>query len=36
MKASKFSDGQKSFILKQGSDGILAPMVSKVGVTRRG
>lgn len=36
MKASKFSDAQKAFILKQGADGVpVAEICSKAGISRR-
>ena len=35
MKASKFSDAQKAFILKQGSDGVpVADICRKAGMSR--
>jgi hypothetical protein len=36
MKASKFSDAQKAFILKQGNDGVpvLQPITNRVRVVR--
>jgi putative transposase len=35
MKASKFSDAQKAFILKQGNDGVpVAEICRKAGISR--
>ncbi len=35
MKASKFSDGQKAFILKQGADGIpVAEICRRAGISQ--